>query len=106
MPVHRHAAAVVADGDGKVAVQLDLDAVGMARHRLAHGVVEHLGHQVMQRPLVGAADIHARPLADRLETFENLDIGGAIGLRRVVVAEEIGGMHHAAALFFLFPRGW
>ena len=39
----------------------------MAGDRLVHGVVEHLGHEMVQRPLVGAADIHAGALADGLE---------------------------------------
>jgi hypothetical protein len=31
-----------------VFVQLHLDAGGVAGHRLVHGVVEHLGHQMVQ----------------------------------------------------------
>jgi hypothetical protein len=52
--------------------------VGVAVERLVHGVVDHLGEQVMQRLLVGAADIHARPPAHRLEPFEHLDVARAI----------------------------
>jgi hypothetical protein len=40
---------------------------------------KNLGDQVVQRALVGAADIHARPLADRLQPFENLDGRGVVG---------------------------
>ena len=71
--------------------------------RLVHGVVEHLGDQVVQRPLVGAADVHARPLAHRLEPLEHLDGAGVVGAGRGVVAEEIGGVDHAG-LFYLAPR--
>ena len=46
--------------------------------RLVHGVVDHLGEQVMQRLLVGAADIHAGPAAHRLQAFQHLDVGGGI----------------------------
>ena len=56
-----------------VGLQLDLDEVGVAGERLVHGIVDHLGEQVMQRLLVGAADIHARPPAHRLEAFQHLD---------------------------------
>ena len=54
--------------------------VGVAGHRLVHGVVEHLGEEVVHRLLVGAADIHAGPPAHRLEPLQHLDIGGGIGL--------------------------
>ena len=48
--------------------------------RLVHGVVEHLGEEVMQRLLVGAADIHAGAPAHRLEPLEHLDVGCGIGV--------------------------
>jgi hypothetical protein len=97
MRVDRDAAAVVAHADRAVGVELDLDAVGVARDRLVHRVVEHLGHEVVQRPLVGAADVHARPLADRLQPFEHLDRGGAIGIGSGILAEEVGGVRHVGA---------
>ncbi len=56
------------------ALDLDLDEVGMAGERLVHGVVDHLGEQVVQRLLVGAADVHAGPPAHRLEPFQHLDV--------------------------------
>jgi hypothetical protein len=74
------AAAVVADGDRVVGVEFDLDPVGMARHGLVHRVVEDLGHQMVQRAFVGAADVHAGALADRLQPLEHLDGGGVIGV--------------------------
>ena len=100
--VDRHAAAVVADGEREVGVELDLDAVGVAGDRLVHGVVEDLGDEVVQRPLVGAADVHAGALAYRLEAFEHLDGAGVVGAGCGVVAEEVGGVHHAGPLF-VFP---
>ena len=81
--IDRNAAAVVGDGDEAVRGHLDLDPVGMAGERLVHGVVDHFGEQVMQRLLVGAADIHARTAAYRLEPFQNLDVAcGVAGLGR------------------------
>ncbi len=88
--VDRDAAAVVANGDRIVVVELHLDAGGVARHRLVHGVVEHLGHEVVQRPLVGAADIHARALADGLQPFQHLDgrcVVGGLGSGEEVVCQ-------------------
>jgi hypothetical protein len=80
MRIDRDAAAVVADGDGVVGVQLHLDAAGVAGHRLVHRVVEDLGHQMVQRAFVGAADIHAGPLADGLQPLQHLDGGGVVFL--------------------------
>jgi hypothetical protein len=94
------AAAVVADGDGMVFVKLHLDAAGMARHRLIHGVVEHLGHQMVQRAVIGAADIHAGAFADGLQPLQHLDGGGVVALRGFVSGQKVtavcGG--HGAAL--------
>ena len=82
MRVDRDAAAVVGDGQQAVLVELDLDPVGVAGDRLVHGIVHHLGEEVMHRLLVGAADIHARPAADRLQPLQHLDVGGGVARRR------------------------
>jgi hypothetical protein len=66
------------DGDEAVGLHLDLDPVGVAGQRLVHGIVDDFGEQVVQRLLVGAADIHAGTPAHRLEAFEHLDV-----LRRI-----------------------
>ncbi len=95
MRIDRDAAAVVADRQPVPAVELDLDARRMAGHRLVHCIVEDLGGEVVEAALVGSADIHPRPAADRFQPFQNLDIFGGIslagGLGRTV--EQIG--HHA-----------
>jgi hypothetical protein len=67
-----------------VGVEAHRDDLGVAGDRLVHRVVEHLGEEVMQRPLVGAADVHARPLADRLEAFEDLDVLCGVAARRAL----------------------
>ena len=53
--------------------------VGVAGERLVHGIVDHLGEEMMQRLLVGSADIHAGSPAHRLQPFEHLDVA-----RRVI----------------------
>ena len=81
MRVDGNAAAVVGDGEEAVGIQLDLDEIGVAGQRLVHRVVDHLGEEMVQRLLVGAADIHARPAPDRLQTLQHLDVGrGVAGL--------------------------
>ena len=74
MRIDRDAAPVVGHADEAVGLDLDLDPVGVAGERLVHRVVDHLGEQVMQRLLVGAADIHAGPAAHRLEPLQHLDV--------------------------------
>ena len=64
------------------AAEFDLDPGGVAGDRLVHGVVHDLGEEVVEALLVGAADIHARPAADRLQPLQHLDVGGGIGCPR------------------------
>ena len=90
MPIDRDAAAIVGDGDEAADLHLDFDPVGVTGQRLVHGVVDHFGEQVMQRLLVGAADIHAGPPAHRLEPFQNLDVlGGVAGLSRAARGSDL-----------------
>ena len=46
MGVDRNAAAVVGDAEEAILLEAHLDAGGMSRHRLIHGIVEHLGEKV------------------------------------------------------------
>ncbi len=83
MLVNRHAAPVVGDRElarraGRAFLQHHLDAVGMAGHGLVHRVVEHLGGEVMQRAVVGAADIHAGAPPNWLQPLKHLDGGGIV----------------------------
>ena len=61
-----------------VSFQRHFDEGRMAGHGLVHGVVQHLGEEVMHRRLVGAADIHAGAPADGLEPLQHFDRGGGI----------------------------
>ena len=81
--------------------QLDLDEGGVAGQRLVHRIVDHLGEQVMQRLLVGAADIHAGPPAHRLEPLQHLDVArgiAAVGrVRRRGAWRALGGARRGGA---------
>ncbi len=77
----RDAAAIVLDRDRSVGVQLDEDPVAMAGERLVDRIVRDLEHHVMEtRAVVGVADVHARPLAHRVEALEDLDALGVVGV--------------------------
>ena len=54
------------------------DVRGEAVHRLVHGVVEHFPDEMVQTGSTDPADIHARPLAYRLEPFENRNVFGCV----------------------------
>ena len=100
MRIDRNAAAVVGDGDKAVGLHLDLDPVGVAGQRLVHGVVDDLGEQVMQRLLVGAADIHAGAAAHRLEPLQNLDVLGGVAGFAAGAGGRAGGSARGAAPAF------
>jgi len=79
------AASVVDHLDAVVGQQPDLDGVAVAGQRLVDGVVDDLGHQVVQAALTGRTDVHARALADGLESFQHRDrlrvVRGGSGIR-------------------------
>ena len=85
--IDRDAAAIVDDRQIAVTGIADVDPRGVAGHRLVHGIVEHFGEKVMQRLLVGAANIHAGAAAHRLKAFQHLDVGRRIAL----LAAQSGG---------------
>ena len=77
--VHRDTAAVVSHRARPIRVERNAHFLGKARERLVDRVVDHLVHHVVQaRTIVGVADIHAGPLADGIEAFENLDGSGIV----------------------------
>ncbi len=72
------ATAVVGDRQEAIGPELDLDPARVPGDRLVHAIVDHLGEKVVQRLLVGAADVHAGAPAHGLEAFEHLDVGGRV----------------------------
>src|SRR5690606_37120418 len=91
MRIDRHAAPVVDDGQPVADVERDLDARRMAGDGFVHAVVDDLGGEMVERALVGAADIHAGAAADGFESLKHLDLrsvvavgGGARGVEQIV----------------------
>ncbi len=78
--VDRDAAAVVDHPDATVVLQRDLDAGGVAGHRLVDRVVHDLPDQVVQATLAGGSDVHAGPLAHGLQPFQHGDRRRAVGV--------------------------
>ena len=78
----RNAAAVVGDRDRIVRVDRHVDFGAVAGQRFVDRVVQHFEDEVVQAGAVrGVANVHARPLADRFQAFQNLNRGGAVIVR-------------------------
>lgn len=78
MVFHGNAASVIGDGEETLGIEMDLDEIGVACDGLVHGVVDDFGKEVVQRLLVGAANIHAGPHAHRFQPFEHADRRGTV----------------------------
>ena len=69
----------------------------MAGERFVDGIVRNLEHHVVEaRAVVGVADIHAGPLAHRVEAVQHLDLVGAVDVVvGVVFGVFFGAVCHA-----------
>ena len=78
--IDRNAAAVVLHGHRvAVLVQRHGDRVGVAVEVFVDGVIDDFPDEVVQPLGIDAADVHRRPLAHRLQAFEDGDVLGGIG---------------------------
>src|SRR4029078_4591722 len=76
--VNGNAPPVVANLDRPVGHQCHLDAVTSTRQGLVDRVVDDLPHTVHEPARVGRPDVHPWALADRLQTFEDLQVAGHV----------------------------
>ena len=59
---------IVLDSDRAVGIELDQDPIAMPGERLVDRIVADLEHHVVEaRTVVGVADVHAGPLAHRID---------------------------------------
>ena len=89
MDIHRNAAAVVPDGAGAIDMDRHIDPDAMPRQMLVDRVVQHLEDAVMQTPLIGRPDIHARALPNTGKPLELVDLRsvvlfGSLGKRQIL----------------------
>jgi len=80
--VHRDASPVIANRDGAIYMNGNLDLAAESGQVFVNGVVEHLKNTVMQAALVRVADIHSRAFAHRLQPFQLIYLGRIILLGR------------------------
>jgi len=81
MPVDRDAAAVVANLQGTVFVQPNLDARCVTGDRFVNGIVDDFGREMVQGADIATADIHAGVAPNRLQPFQNVDVRGVVAGR-------------------------
>ena len=72
------APAVIGDGDAVVLFDDDVDVLAVTGQGFVDGVVHHFVNQVVEPLFACAADVHPRPALDGLQTFQNLDLVGAV----------------------------
>ena len=76
--IDRNASPVVGDLDRAITMQGDVDLVGETSRCLVDGIVDQLPDEVHETIGAGAADVHARTLANGLQPFEGLDGVGVV----------------------------
>ena len=67
--VHGNTTPVIANGNRAVGMDRHIDVGAVACQKFIDRVVKNLAHAVVEGPLVGAADIHARLFANSLEAL-------------------------------------
>ena len=73
-----HTAAVVGHGRRTIGFNPHLDMGGVTSHRFVDGVVDTLPHQVVKRVEASAANVHTRPLSDRIQALKDLNRAGVV----------------------------
>ena len=70
----------------------DIDGCAVSGHRLVHRVIDDLPDEVVEPGWAGRSDVHTGPLPDGLETFQNRDVGGAVGGLRAHLRDPFTGV--------------
>ena len=82
MVLDRDAAAVIGDGQAAFSIEMHVDEIGMARHRLVHRVVDDFCKQMVQRPFRRCRQYTCPTPAHRLQPLEHFD-GGCVIIARI-----------------------
>ena len=72
--VHGDAAAVIGDADDVPGLYHNFDVAAISGQGLVYGVINNFIHQMVQSGGGGGADIHTRPLAHSLQSFQYLNL--------------------------------
>ncbi len=77
---HGNTPAIITDAYGTVRVNGYPDAFTEARHRFIDGIIDNFPNQMMQATRGCITDIHARALADRVQSLQRLYGGFVVSL--------------------------
>jgi hypothetical protein len=83
MDINRNAAAIVTNRNGPIHVNSHVNLIAKPGEMFVDGVVQHFEDAMVQAPLIGVADVHARALADSFQPLQFIDLGGVVLLQRV-----------------------
>ena len=70
--VNGDTASVIYNGNGVIVMDGHIDMRAIACHRFVDSIIHYFVNEVMQAPLIGRADVHARTAAYCLKPFQNL----------------------------------
>ena len=84
LDIHRNTAAVIHHCDGIVLVDGHIDGITISRQCFIYRIIYNLIHQMMETSGRCAAYIHARPLPNRLKSFQNLNLICSVLLSHVI----------------------
>ena len=74
MKIDRHPPTVVANRHRAILINPNINHRTNSRHVLINGIIHNLINKMMKPILISRTNIHARPLSNRLETFQNSNI--------------------------------
>ncbi|MCG3118401.1 MAG: hypothetical protein ALAOOOJD_00590 [bacterium] len=87
MEINRNAAPVIFNGDAAIFVDGHLDFITKTDEGLVNGVINDFVDEMMKAARGNIADIHRRPFAHRIETFENGNRTSVILLDRFLLRD-------------------
>src|SRR5215213_10130073 len=79
MDINGDSAAVVANRNRAIDVNGNLDAGALTCQMFIDRIVEHLRNTMVQRPFIGASDVHSGLLPDGLQSLQLSEHRGVIG---------------------------
>lgn len=85
MNIDWDAASVVSYGAGPICVESHLHGIAVAGQVLVDGVVQDLVDTVVESALIWVSDIHARTLANGLESLKFIDLRGIVNFSGLCV---------------------
>jgi hypothetical protein len=81
MNIYRNSTAIVAHRQRSIDVDGHFYLCAKPSEMFVDRIVQHLENQMVQTPLIRVADKHSRPLSDRFEALQFVDLRGVVLLR-------------------------